>query len=106
MGISLRDGEIRMPAIAQAYAHGDGANVEILHLHHADGFDDLLRGVATDAHAGAASDAVHELEHIFGLGVDPEPHFLALGVEPRFKFADRYAGALDIHLHYHHNTRL
>jgi hypothetical protein len=48
-----RHGKIGMGTIAQADAHGDGANVEILHLHHADGFDDFLGEVTADAHAGS-----------------------------------------------------
>src|SRR5690606_1862573 len=31
--------EIGVRAVAQGYAHRDGADVEILHLHHADGLD-------------------------------------------------------------------
>ena len=51
VGLRRRNGKIGMAAVTQADAHGDGANVEILHLHHADGFDDFLRGVTADAHA-------------------------------------------------------
>src|SRR5258706_7734646 len=47
------------------------------------------------------SDAVHELEHVFVLGVDPQPHFLAFGVEPGFQFAEGDAGLLDIDHHDH-----
>ncbi len=38
------DFQIGMGAVPQADAHGDGADVEIFHLHHADGLDDLVRG--------------------------------------------------------------
>jgi hypothetical protein len=42
VGLAAGDREVRMRAVPQADAHRDGADVELLHLHHADGLDDLL----------------------------------------------------------------
>ena len=43
--------EIGVGAVEQADAERDRADVEVLHLHHADGFEDLLRG-ELDGHVG------------------------------------------------------
>ena len=90
-----------MGAVAQADAQGDGADVEVLHLHHADGLDDLLRGELHRHGEGLPLDPVHVVEDGFVLGVDAKAHLLALGVQPLLDLGERLRGVLQVGHHDH-----
>ncbi len=78
--VTRRHRSIRMRAVVQADAQWHGADVEVLHLHHADGLDKIsCEEISCMAGRTVRCDAV--FEDVPVLRTDAQPHLLPLGLQ-------------------------
>ncbi len=87
-----------MRAVAQADAHGDGADVEVLHLHHADGLEDLVR---RELHGERPLNAMDVFEDVLVLRIDAQPHLLTPGLQASLDLIERQRRLLEVDHHDH-----
>ena len=73
-----------MAAVSEADTHGNGANVEILRLHHINGLHNFL--MAEIYVHGITSNSVHISEDVFVLGLNFHAQFFAGNIEFLLKF--------------------
>ena len=88
--------KIRVTAVQQTDAHGDGADVQMLLFNHGLGFQDvfLIQHIAP-------SNPMHGLEDILPLHMDGQPHLLAGLLHPLGQLRDRNAALGNFGCHHH-----
>ena len=90
---------VRVDAVQQADAHGDGAHVQIVLREHLDGLEDVA-GVH-HAHSSLSLNGVHRVENFLAGEVDLHPHFSGQSVHLLVQLLVGDAALGDVHQHDH-----